>query len=94
MFVKIVDHDLRVGVPLELDDNPRVFIRFVADGGDVGEHLSVHQLRNPLYQRGAVHVVRNLGHDDLFLAAFELLDAGFAAHLHAAASGLEVLFDS
>src|SRR4029077_16341793 len=43
---------------------------------------------------GAIDVVWNFSDDDLFSAAFELLDAGLAAHLHAAAAGLEILFDS
>src|SRR5207253_1586433 len=42
----------------------------------------------------AIDVVRNFSDDDLFFAAFELFDAGLAAHLHTASSGLEILFDS
>src|SRR5205807_6514400 len=64
-----------------------------ADVADVGEHFFVHQLRYALNQRGAVHAIRNLGDDDLFTAAFEFFYARFAAYLHAAAAGLEVLAD-
>src|SRR5207302_6731764 len=43
---------------------------------------------------GPIDVVRNFSDDDLFPAAFELLNAGLAAHLHTAAAGFEILFDS
>ena len=94
MLVEIVDDDLRIAVALQLDDDARVFVRLIADRGDVAENFFVHQLGDPLDQRGAIHVVRNLGDDDLLLAALDFLDAGFAAHLHAAAAGLEILLDA
>ena len=81
-------------VALQLDDDARVFVRLVADRGDVGEDLFVHQLGDALDQRRAVHVVGNLRDDDLFAAALEFLDAGLAAHFHAAAAGLEILLDA
>ena len=37
VLVEVVDDDLGDGVALELDDHARVFVGFVADGGDVGE---------------------------------------------------------
>ena len=55
------------------------------------ENFLVHQLGDALDQRRAIHVVRNFGDDDLFAIALEFLDAGFAAHFHAAAAGLEIL---
>ena len=94
VLVEIVDDDLRIAVALQLDDDPRVFVRLVANGADVGQHLFVHQRRDAFDQRGAIHVVGNFGDDDLLATAFELLDAGLAAHLHAAAAGLEILFDA
>ena len=94
VLVKIVDHDLRVCVALQLDHYPRVFVRFVTNRSDVGQHFFVHQRRDALDQRGAVHVVRNFGDDDLLAVALEFFDAGLAAHFHAAASGLEILSDA
>ena len=61
---------------------------------DVGQHLLVHQVGDALDQRRAVHVVGNLGDDDLLAIALQFLDAGLAAHLHAAAAGLEILLDA
>ncbi len=92
MFVKIVDDDLRIGVALQLDHDARALVRLIADVADIRQNFFVHQLCDPLDQRGAIHIVRNLGDDDLFFSAFELFHAGFTAHLHAAAAGLEVLF--
>ena len=53
--------------------------------------LSFTKVGDPFDQGGAVHVVRNLGDDDLLAVAFQFLDARLAAHLHAAAAGLEIL---
>ena len=52
-------------VALQLDDDARVFVGLVADGGDVGQNFLVHQFGDALDQRRAIHVVRNLGDDDL-----------------------------
>ena len=67
LLVKIVDDDLGDGVALEFDDHARVFVRFVADGGDVGEalYLFVHQFGDALDEHRAVDVVRNFRDDDL-----------------------------
>ncbi len=82
MLVKVVDDDLRIAIALQFDDDARVFVRFVPDRRDVGQHLVVHQFRDALDQRGAIHVVRNLGDDDLLAIALQLFDAGFAADFH------------
>ena len=50
VLVEIVDDDLRVAVALQLDDHARVFVRFVANIADVGEHLFVHQIGDALDQ--------------------------------------------
>ena len=94
VLVEIVDDDLRIAVALEFDHDPRVFVRLVAHRGDVGEDLFVHERRDPFDERGAVDVVGNFRDDDLLAVAFEFLDADLAAHLHAAAAGLEILLDS
>ena len=62
---------------------PRVLVRFVADGGDVGEarDLFVDQFGDALDEHRAVDVVRNFRDDDLFAAALELLDADLARGL-------------
>ena len=91
VLVKIIDDDLRVRVAFQLDDDPRVFIGLIANCSDVAENFLVHQLGDALHQRRAIHVVRNLGDDDLFFAAFDFLDAGLTAYFHAPAASLEIL---
>src|SRR6185436_971725 len=93
-LVKIVDDNLRVRVPFQLDDYTRVLVRFVPDRRDIGQDLVVHERRNALNQGGAVYVVRDLRDDDLFAIPLQLLDARLAADLHAAAARLEVLLDA
>ena len=51
---------------------------------DAGEDLFVHELGDALDQFRAVHVVRDLGDDDLLAAALEFLDARLPAHAHRA----------
>ncbi len=94
VLVKIVDDDLRIGIALELDHHPGVFVGLVAHRGDVGDDFFVHQLGDAFNERRAIHVVRNLGDDDLLFAALDFFDADFAAHFHAAAAGRKILFDA
>ena len=94
VLVKVVDHNLGVGVALEFDDDPRVFVRFITDGADVGDRLLVDQIGHPLDESGAVDVVGDFGDDDLLSVAFEFLDPGFAADLDRTAAGFEVLADA
>ena len=56
--------------------------------------FSFTSVGDALDQRRAVHVVGNLRDDDLLAIALELFHAGLAAHLHAAAAGLEILLDA
>ena len=94
VLVEIVDYDFRERVALQLDDNARVLIRLVANRGDISQDLVVHERRDSLDERGAVHVVGNFRDDDLFAMALEFLDARLAPHFHAATPGLDVLPDA
>ena len=94
VLVEVVDDNLGVGVAFEFDDDPRVFVRFVTDGADVGDRLLVDQIGHPLDESGAVDVVRDFGDHDLFAIAFEFLHPGFAADLDRAAACFEVLADA
>ena len=91
VLVEIGNDDFRVGVAFELDDDARVFVRLIADVADVGQHFFVHQLRDALNQRGAVHAIRNLRDNDLFTAALEFFYSRFAAHFNTATAGFEIL---
>src|ERR671918_1060311 len=93
VLVKIVDNNLWVSVAFQFDHDARVFVGFIPDGSDVRDRLLVYELGDALDQSGAIHVIRNFRDHDLFLAAFDFLDASFPAHFHAAPAGLEILFD-
>ena len=86
VLVEIVDDHLGNRVALDFDDHARVLVRFVPHRRDVGDDLLVDQFRNPLDQQRAVHVVGNLGNDDLLPAAFGFLEADLAPHFQAAAA--------
>ena len=92
---KIVDDDLGDGVALEFHDHAGVLVRFIADGGDVGEarRFLIHEFGDAFDEHGAIDVVRNFRDDDLFAPALELLDANLAADLDAAAAGGEIFLD-
>ena len=92
VLVEIVDDDLGDGVPLELDHHPRVFVGLIAHRGDVADDLFVHQLGDALDEQGAVHVVGDFRDDDAArVSPFSSSIAELAAHLQAAAAGLEVM---
>src|SRR5206468_8438062 len=61
---------------------------------NVCQHFFIYQRCDAFDEGRAIDVVWNFSDDDLFFAAFELFDAGLAAHLHTASPGLEILFDS
>ena len=72
----------------------RVLVRLVAHRGDVGDDLLVHQFGDLLFERRAIDVEGNLRDDELLAAALDFLDADLAAHLHAAAAGVEIILDA
>ena len=94
VLVEFVDDDLGQTVALEFHDEPRVLVRLVAHGRDFRDDLLVHQIGNLLFQRGAIHVERNLRDDELLAVTLEFLGADPAPQLDAALAGLEVILDS
>src|SRR5205823_10719079 len=62
------------------DDAHALTVALVADVRDAGKALPLHQIRDLLDQRGLVHRVRQLGHDDRLAAALAILDVGLRAH--------------
>ena len=86
---QLVQHHLRHGALLELDDDvDALAICRVVDVADLGQLLVAHELAELLQQAVAVHLVGDLGDDDLRLAALQLLDAVPRADGEAAAAGL------
>ena len=94
LLVKLVDDDLGLLAALQLDDDAGVFVGLVAQVADAVDLLLAHELGDAEHERGAVHVVGDLGDDDLLAAALELLGVGLAAGADDAAAGGEVGLDA
>ena len=69
VLVEIVDDDLRIAVALQFNDHAGVLVGFVANITDALKDFLVHQLGDALHELRAVHVIGNLGDDDLLAAA-------------------------
>ena len=83
-----VEHDLRVGVLLELDDDAHaVAVGLVAQAGDAVELLVAHLLGDVLDELALVDLIRQLGHDDADAVVSPRLGLGAGAHDDAAAAG-------
>ena len=83
------------GVALELDDQAHAgAVGFVAQVGDLGDLLGLHQLDDVLDEGGAVDLVGQLGDHDGGAVALDLLGVGLGAHADAAAPGAVGLFDA
>ena len=96
VLVELVQHHVRDGVALELDDDPHaVLVGLVVHPGDALELLLRRQLGDGPHQVFLVHLVGDLRHHDLRLArGFHLLDHGARAHDHPAAAVLVGLADA
>src|ERR1019366_6487946 len=95
VLVQLVQHYTRYRVALQLDYHAHaVTVRFVAQVGDSLEFLLAHQVRDLLDETRLVHLIGELGDDDLRLVALlVLLDRGAGAHDDLAAPRLDVVLD-
>ncbi len=63
---QVVQHDVGHFAALQLDDDAdTVAIGFVANVRDAFDHLVAHQFRELLLEQRLVHLIRELGDDDL-----------------------------
>ena len=94
--VEVVEHHLRHGVALQLDDDPHALAaRLVAQVADPLDPLLAHQLGDLLHQPGLVDLVGDLGDDDrLALGLGVGLDGGAGADADGAAPVLVDLLDA
>ena len=84
---EIVQDELGFLAALEFHDDAHAFAgRFVAHVGDAFDFLGLHELGDALDELGLVHLVGNLGDDDIFAFLADFLDGGFGAHDEAAAA--------
>ena len=65
-LIELVEHDLRIGVALDFEDQTHglLQIALVADGRDADDAILVHQLGDPLFDAVARLLERDLGDDD------------------------------
>ena len=74
VLVQVVQHERRVVVALDLDDDAHALaVALVADVGDAREALVLDQLGDLLDERRLVHLIRELGDDDRVAVAAKLL---------------------
>ena len=81
MLIQLIQNDIGVGVPAQLhDDAHPAAIRFIPERRDAFDGLVPHQFRDLFHQAGFVHLIRELGDDDLRLAAGHRFDVGLRPH--------------
>ena len=86
--VELVQHHVRHGVALDLDDDAHaVAIGFVAQIRDALDLLLANELGDLLDQRRLVHLIGNLVDDDRLALLANHLDLGLAPHDDRAAPG-------
>ena len=79
VLVEVVQDDFAHCVALDLDDDADVGLGLVADVGDAGDDLVLHEVGHVLDHLGLVDSVRDLGDDDALAAVLLHLDLGLAA---------------
>ena len=77
-LVELVEHDFRIGVPLQFQDKADRFLQvaLVPRGGDASDAAVVDQFRDPLFDAVPSGLVGHLVDDDAVAALAVLLDAG------------------
>ena len=82
-----VQHHLRIGVALQLDDQAHaVAVGLIPDGGDAVNALVLHLIGHGLDEHALVHLIGQLRHHDAGAAAAELLELVAGTEHQAAAS--------
>ena len=95
VLVELVEHDLRVGVALEVDDEPdRVAGREVGHRADALDAAIVDEVADLDADRLHRRLERQLGHEDALTAVGVLFDLGGRAHADRAAAGAVALGDA
>src|ERR1700730_10840915 len=83
LLVEMVQNELRLGIALYLDhDAHPLAVALVPDIGNAVDFLVLDQLRDVLDQPRLVHLVRQLGDDDVLAILAALLDGRFRPHLN------------
>ena len=94
MLVKFVHHNALGFAALELNHDARVRVGFVAQVTHFRKHFFVHEFRNTLHERFAVHVIRDFRDNDLFKTVFDFFDVCDPANFHDPAPGAKILLNA
>src|SRR6516165_7386969 len=87
--VQLIEHDVRLGVTLQFDDDAHAFaIALVAQIRYALDQLLADRLRNPLNQPRLVDLIWDLGANDRFAILAHLFGMGLAAHDDRTSAGL------
>ena len=77
MLIQFIQRDLRISVPLQLDDDPHAFaVGLISDVRDAVYPLVLYQFSDLLDPSGFVYLKRDLCDDDLHASALCLFDLG------------------
>ena len=95
-LVQVVEHHLRHGAVLEVDDDAHALaVGLVAHVRDALNMLLIDLLRDTLLQKALVDLVRDLGHHETLATTLaNVLDMHLGAHRDGAATGLVGLADA
>ncbi|MPM19417.1 hypothetical protein SDC9_65841 [bioreactor metagenome] len=81
VFIKLIKHLFGLGTALQLNDNAHAAaVRLIAQVRNGFDLAFAGQLCNTLNECGLVHLIRNLGDDDLVAVTLHLFDVGHTAH--------------
>src|SRR5215831_1921655 len=95
VLVELVEDDLRLFVALHLDHDAHAFaIAFVANVADAFDLLVLNQLSDVFDQAGFIHLIGQLGDDDVLAVFAALLDGSFGTHLERSAAFFIGLLDA
>src|SRR5450759_3530110 len=95
VFIKLVEHLVRMGVALELNDDAHtVAVRFVAQVADVFNPAFSHQFGDPFDHSGLIDLVRDFGDDNCVPTCLDYLNLSHTAHSQPAAAGIITLADT
>src|ERR1700680_4941317 len=89
-LIELIEHDVRIGVALELENQPHGLLQvaFIADRRNALDAVFVHQRRDPLFHPIARLLEGDFADDDSKAVLAEFLDAGPSAQRDRAAAGV------
>ena len=91
VHVEVIENDLGVRIPLQLQLDSRILVGEISYVANVGNDLFLNESRNAFDQLGAIDIERNFTDDDLFTSVPGFFDRGLTTNLQAAPASFEIL---